>query len=441
MVVHPHQEVILVIDDNPTNLEVVYSALSSSGYEILVEMDGLSGIEQAKSHPPDLILLDVQMPGIDGFETCCRLQADPSTKNIPVIFMTALADTTDKVKGFQLGAVDYITKPFRQEEVLARIQTHLKLRYLGLKLEQQNQELEQRVQKRTAELTDALQELKKTQLQLVQSEKLSTIGQLVAGIAHEMNNPIGCIAGNLEQSMLAMKDIIHFLQLYQAKFPEPGADIEQKAEELDIDYLLDDLPKMFLSMQTGLARICAISNSLRTFSRADADAKIRVDIHEGLESTLMILQHRLKAQEDRPAIQVLKDYAELPQIECYLGQLNQVFMNILANAIDALEELNQGKSYADIQVHPNQIIIRTVLTDSNHIQIRIADNGTGIAEEVKQRIFDYLFTTKTVGKGTGLGLAIAHQIVVEKHQGLIAVNSTPGQGTEFIITLPIKAEN
>lgn len=431
-------ETILIIDDNPTNLEVLHNALSSSGYEILVEMDGLSGIEQAKNHSPDLILLDVQMPGIDGFETCRQLQSDPLTSSIPVIFMTALIDTSHKVKGFQFGAVDYITKPFQQEEVLARIQTHLKLRRLSLKLEQQNQDLEQRVQQRTAEVTETLQELKRAQLQLVQNEKLSVLGQLVAGIAHEINNPVGCISGNLKQAILAMKDIVDYLHLYQTKFPDPDKELQQAAEELDIEFLLDDLPKMFMSMQMGVERICNLSTSLRTFSRADADTKICADIHEGIESTLMILQHRLNAQENRPAIQVIKNYGDIPKINCYLGQLNQVFMNILANAIDALEDMSQERSYEAIKAMPNQITITTELKDDGQSAVvRIADNGVGMTEEVKQRLFDYLFTTKPVGKGTGLGMTIAHQIITEKHRGMIAVNSKQGEGTEFIIALPI----
>ncbi|MBD2001863.1 MULTISPECIES: hybrid sensor histidine kinase/response regulator [Cyanophyceae] len=437
MLLNSSHEIILVIDDNPTNLEVLYNTLASSGYEVLVEMDGFGGMEQAKSYQPDLILLDVQMPGIDGFETCRKLQFDPSTKNIPVIFMTAMTDTTDKVKGLNLGAVDYITKPFRQEEALARIQTHLKIRRLSLELEQQKQELEQVVEKRTSELTYTLQELKKTQLQLIQNEKLSTIGQLVAGIAHEINNPVGCITGNLEQANLAVKDAVDYIRLYQTTFPNPGIQIEQKAEEIDIEYLLEDLPKMFLSMQTGIERIRNISTSLRTFSRADVDCKVSVNIHEGLESTLMILQHRLKAQDYRPAIQVIKKYAEIPKVECYLGQLNQVFMNILANAIDALEEANLGRSYEAIKASPNQIIVETEMKNEQQVAIRIVDNGMGMTKDVKQRIFDHLFTTKPVGKGTGLGLTIAHQIIVEKHGGTIEVNSEWGGGTEFAIALPI----
>ncbi|MBD1939014.1 response regulator [Microcoleus sp. FACHB-68] len=433
---HNH-EIILVIDDSPTNLEILQSTLESAGYKVMVEMDGLTGLEQAKSYPPDLILLDVMMPGMDGFETCRQLQADPLTKNIPVIFMTGLADPGDKVKGLQLGAVDYIIKPFRKEEALARIQTHLKIRRLSLELEQQKHQLEELVQKRTAELTETLNELKRTQLQLIQNEKLSTIGQLVAGIAHEINNPVGCITGNLDQARVAVEDALDYIRLFQAKFPNPGPEIEQKAEEIDLEYVLEDLPKMFLSMKAGIQRICDISTSLRTFSRADVDFKISVNIHEGLDSTLMILQHRLKAQAQHPAIQIIKNYGELPKIECYLGQLNQVFMNILANAIDALEEASRGRSYEALKTNPNVIAVTTEMKDEQQIVIRIADNGMGMTEEVKQRIFDPLFTTKPVGKGTGLGLAIVHQIIVQKHGGTIDVNSEQGKGTEFIMKIPI----
>ena len=246
---------ILVIDDNPTNLQVLYKALSDRGYEVLVEMDGKSGIELVKNSPPDLILLDVMMPGIDGFETCSRLQADPLTKEIPIIFMTALSDTVDKVKGLSLGAVDYISKPFQQEEVLARIKVHLKLRRLSLQLTEQNQQLEERVKQRTAKLYKTIEELKQTQLHLVQSEKMSAIGQLIAGIAHEINNPVGCIVGNIEEATNAIKDLTEYLQLCHEKCHIPGSEIERKASEIDLEFLIEDLPKMLFSMKSGIERI------------------------------------------------------------------------------------------------------------------------------------------------------------------------------------------
>ncbi|MBD3560779.1 GAF domain-containing protein, partial [Planktothrix sp. FACHB-1355] len=283
----------------------------------------------------------------------------------------------------------------------------------------------------------ALQDLQQAQLQIVQSEKMSALGNLVAGVAHEINNPVGFISGNVKEALTAVKDLTEFLQLYQEKFPNPGEEITKKAEELEIEYLLEDLPKMLFSMQVGCERIKGISTSLRTFSRADREYKVPFNLHEGIDSTLLILKHRLKANEQRPAIEVVTNYGNLPQIDCFPGQLNQVFMNILANAIDALEESNLGRNFAEIKAKPNQITIQTSLVD-NLVEIRIADNGKGMTEAIKAKIFGHLFTTKAVGKGTGLGLAISKSIVVEKHGGSIQVNSILGSGTEFIITLPIQ---
>ena len=287
------------------------------------------------------------------------------------------------------------------------------------------------------ELERSLLDLQQAQLQIVQSEKMSTLGNLVTGIAHEINNPVGFISGNIEEATTTIKDLISHLKLYQEKLPNPGDEIEEDAEDMDLEYALEDLPKMLLSMKVGCDRIRGISTSLRTFSRADKDYKVPFNIHEGIDSTILILKHRLKANEDHPAIEVVTDYGNLPQIECFPGQLNQVFMNLLANAIDALEESNQGRSLEAIKANPHCITVRTSLWDNRHIKIQIADNGTGMTEAVKQRIFDHLFTTKAVGKGTGLGLAIARQIVVETHGGTIHVNSTLGQGTEFEIVLPV----
>ncbi|MEG4487971.1 AAA family ATPase [Microcoleus sp. D2_18a_B4] len=283
---------------------------------------------------------------------------------------------------------------------------------------------------------DYAHQVEQSQLQLVQSEKMSALGNLVAGVAHEINNPVGFISGNIHEAIAAVKDITEYLQLYQEKFPSPGEEIEEKAEEMDIEYLLEDLPKMLNSMQVGCDRIQGISTSLRTFSRADKDYKVPFNIHDGINSTILILKHRLKANEQRPAIEVVKDYGNLPSVDCFPGQLNQVFMNILANAIDALDESNLEPSLEKIKAPAHCITIRTERQSKEWVTIRISDNGPGIADEIKGHIFDHLFTTKGVGKGTGLGLAIARQIVVEKHSGMLEVNSTLGRGTEFIISLP-----
>ncbi|MEG4106431.1 AAA family ATPase [Microcoleus sp. S13_C5] len=286
------------------------------------------------------------------------------------------------------------------------------------------------------QVQQTLNELQQAQMQMIQSEKMSALGNLVAGVAHEINNPVGFIAGNLNEANAGVQDLIDYLQLYQEKFPQPGAELIEKAEEIDLDYLVEDLPKMLSSMKIGCERIKNISTSLRTFSRADTANKVEANLHEGLDSTLMILRHRLKASEKHPEIQIIKEYGKIPKVKCYLGQLNQVFMNLLANAIDALEDSNQGRNFAEIQGHPNQITIRTKV-ESETVKISIADNGNGMSEEVKNRIFDHLFTTKDVGKGTGLGLAIARQIVEEKHGGKLSCFSTPGEGTEFVIEILI----
>ncbi|MGF1936086.1 MAG: ATP-binding sensor histidine kinase [Nostoc sp. ChiQUE02] len=300
----------------------------------------------------------------------------------------------------------------------------------------ERKQAEAAVIQKSQELKKALEELQQVQLQMVQSEKMSALGNLVAGVAHEMNNPLGFIAASLKQAKPTLADIVEHLKLYQANLPNPDDQIKEHAEEIDLDYSLEDLPKIIDSMMMACDRLKNISTSLRTFSRADQDYKVPFNIHEGIDSTILILKHRLKANEQRPAIEVITEYGNLPKINCFSGQLNQAFMNILANAIEALEESNIGRSFEEIKTNPNRIIIKTSL-ENGGIKIAIADNGNGINEEVKQKIFDHLFTTKGVGKGTGLGLAIARQIVAEKHGGVIEVNSRLGEGTEFVIQLPL----
>ncbi|MBD1908048.1 response regulator [Funiculus sociatus GB2-A5] len=430
---------ILIVDDNSTNLSVLSQALKQVGLKVRMAMDGASAINIAQQQSPELMLLDVQMPGMDGFETCTRLKANPLTQGIPIIFTTALADTDSKVKGLSLGALDYITKPFEEQEVIARVNVHLQLRQLTKTLEERNAQLEQwtevleeRVTERTAELSQTLQDLQRYQLQLVQSEKMSALGQLVAGIAHELNNPIGCISSNLAPAFEYVSDLTKVVEFYQQFYPEATSKLEQTLGDIDIDFALEDLPKLLNSMKLSAERIKDISISLRNFSRSDATTKVRANLHDGLESTLTILRHRLKAvggsaSAHRPAIEVIKNYGDVPDVECYPGLLNQVFMNILANAIDALEE--------SLPATP-QIRIQTAFID-RHAVIRIADNGIGMSAEVQQKLFDQLFTTKAVGRGTGLGLSIARQIVEEKHQGRLSFTFEVGQGTEFAIALPI----
>lgn len=430
--------IILLVEDNPTNLKVIFGFLRDSGFRVLVARHGEDALQKLLEITPDLILLDVMMPGIDGFETCHRLKENPKTQDIPVILMTALADAENKMKGFKLGAVDYVTKPFQQAEVLARVNLHLKLCYLNRELVQKSQKLSQINLDLEAKVAEKKHQLQSMQAQLILHEKMSSLGGLVAGIAHEINNPVGFIAGNLAPAYDYARDLIELVKLYQQYYPDPAPEIQEKVEEIDFKYISEDFPKLIQSLEAGTDRITEISRSMRTFSRADRGQREQFDLHEGLESTLLILKHRLKDNGDRPEIQVIKNYGDIPKLDCFPGQLNQVFMNLLANSIDALDEKSLNRSYDELESAPNQIAIATYLDETqSQITIEISDNGVGMSPEIQQKVFEHLFTTKPIGKGTGLGLAIARQAIVESHEGEIAVISTPGQGTTFCLKLPL----
>lgn len=449
---------ILVIDDTPANLQLLMGLLSEHDYQVRPMPSGKLALEGIHLNYPELILLDIKMPDMNGYQVCQALKADPKTADIPVIFISSMDEIIDKVKAFAVGGVDYVTKPFQAQEVLMRIQTHLTLYRLQKQLQEQtdcqaqqltiqnvqlqelNRSLETAHQQQVnlnQELQWRLQQLEKAQLQLVQSEKMAMLGQLVAGVAHEINNPVGFIVSNLSHTSAYIQDLIHHLQLYREQFPQPGEEIEIDGEDIDVEFMLQDLPKMLDSMKLGTQRIRNISKSLRTFSRADSKSKVEADLHEGIDSTLLILKHRLKSNDSRPTIKIVKKYDELPQIECYPGQLNQVFMNILANAIDAFDDLSEKCSLTKLPKNPPQITICTSILSANRVSISIEDNAQGMPEEVKQRVFEHLFTTKPVGKGTGLGLSISRQIIEEKHGGNLTCLSCLGQGTKFMIEIPV----
>ncbi|MEG5159608.1 PAS domain S-box protein [Microcoleus sp. AT3-A2] len=296
---------------------------------------------------------------------------------------------------------------------------------------------EGREREKARDLESALLELQATQTQLIQTEKMSSLGQLVAGIAHEINNPVNFIHANIDYLNQYTTQLLDLVTLYEHEYPEPNSKIVDRIQEIDLDFMAEDLRKVVGSMQVGTERIRQIVLSLRNFSRLDESAMKPVDIHAGIESTLLILQHRLKSRDNHPEIEVIKDFGKLPLVECYASQLNQVFMNIIANAIDAIEERYHQLSVPQSETKSGRIAISTGVTPQNTVRVEISDNGTGISEGIVERIFNPFFTTKAVGKGTGLGMSIAHSIVVEKHKGKIDCISSIGCGTTFKIEIPI----
>lgn len=320
--------------------------------------------------------------------------------------------------------------------------------FVGLVIESRDRKIaeaawrqsETQLRQQTQQLEEALKKLQRTQTQMLQSEKMSSLGQLVAGVAHEINNPVNFIYGNIEPARDYIQDLLNLINLYQECYPDPVPIIQSEIAAIDLDFLMTDLPQLLSSMKIGADRIRQIVLSLRNFSRLDEAQYKAVDIHQGIDSTLLILANRLKGKPDSPGIEIIKEYGNLPLVECYAGQLNQVFMNILSNAIDALEERDEQRTQQEIKQSPSVIHIRTEVIDNNQVAIKIADNALGIPEDIKQRIFDPFFTTKPIGKGTGMGMSISYQIVSENHHGTLECISSPGQGTEFVIVIPLKQQ-
>jgi two-component system, NtrC family, sensor kinase len=294
---------------------------------------------------------------------------------------------------------------------------------------------EAQLRRQTLELEETLKQLQRTQSQLIQSEKMSSLGQLVAGVAHEINNPLNFIYGNLIHADRHTQDLLNVLKIYQVNYPHPVNEICEQAKVMDLDFLQEDLPNLISSMRIGAERIQQIVDSLRTFSHLDQAKLKATNIHDGINSALMLLEHKLNDQPHIPRITVIKEYGNLPLIECFPGQLNQVFMNILINAVDALKGI--GIQNSILPIPEPKIHISTQVFNSEYINICIADNGLGMSTEIQERVFDPFFTTKPVGKGTGLGLSISYQIINEQHNGLLKCISSPGKGAKFIIEIPI----
>ncbi|MEM9005430.1 MAG: response regulator [Cyanobacteria bacterium P01_F01_bin.86] len=449
---------ILVVDDVPENVQLLSSTLSAQGYKVRGVLSGEMAL-RASDSVPDLILLDIMMPGMDGYEVCRRLKASPQTCDIPVIFLSAIDDVANKVKAFTTGGVDYITKPFQIEEVIARVNHYLQLYHLQRQLNSkmnelsnQNAKLQEEIcnrklveealrnaeikeREKTQQLSQTLVQLKQAQIQLIQQEKMSSLGQLVAGIAHEINNPVTFIYSNLKFAEDHVKNLLNALQLYRQATPHLPPRLQENLDELGADFIQEDFPKLLNSMNMGAKRICDIVQSLRTFSHQSKAEIKSVDVHEGIDSTLMILQGQLKAQAHHRAIEVVKEYGELPLVECYPGELNQVFMNILVNAIHALDDLRNVELNPPSEQTP-KIYIQTKMLAEERVGFYIKDNGPGISKEVQSRLFEPFFTTKEIGKGTGLGLSLSYQIVVERHHGDLRCLSVPGKGSMFVIEIP-----
>ncbi|MFH7027744.1 MAG: response regulator [Heteroscytonema crispum UTEX LB 1556] len=420
---------ILVVDDTPDNLRLLSAMLTAQGYEVRKALNGKMALTACHMVLPDLILLDINMPGMDGYEVCKQLKADQKTNGVPVIFISALDDVLDKVKAFDVGGVDYITKPFHGAEVVLRIENQINLRLLQIQLQEKNLLLQQ-----------ALDDLKTAQVKQIQNEKMVALGQLVAGIAHEVNNPISFIYGNLQYAGQYVEDLVNIIDVYQQEYPNPTLKVQQIVKDIDLNFVINDLQKLMDAMYRGADRIRQIVLALQNFSRHDEALMKQVNIHEGIDSTLVMLQHRLRETAHRPAIAVVKEYGSLPLVACYASELNQVFMHLLNNAIDALDRSSviSHLSLVDDKAQMNAPFIR-IRTEGrfNSIKIAIADNGLGIDESTRSRLFDPFFTTKPVGKGSGLGLSISYQIVVQKHRGNITCCSEPGGGAEFAIEIPI----
>jgi signal transduction histidine kinase len=419
---------ILVVDDEQLLEYVIQQKfrqkIRAKEIEFVFAHNGKEALEKIAEFPPfDLVLTDINMPEMDGLTLLEKLSQIDNT--LKAVVISAYGDMQNIRSAMNRGAFDFLTKPIDFQDMEITIQRALETVTQGRK---------------------NLIELQEVQTQLIQNEKMVSVGQLVAGVAHEIYNPISFIIGNIEHAETYFQGLMTALSIYQQHCSLNNPEVQTQIEALDIPFLLEDLPQLLNSMKGGTERILGISISLRSFSRADSTSKVPFNIHEGIDSSLLILSHRLKANEGKSEIKVIKDYGTFPPVECYPGQLSQVFLNILANAIDALEERDSGRSRDEIKANPNFITIRTFLTNeseknlqdnsTSHVIISITDNGRGMTEEVRQRVFNYLFTTKAIGKGTGLGLSISRSIVEEKHGGWLTCNSTPGEGTEFIIEIP-----
>lgn len=408
---------IVIVDDQANNLRVLSGILQQAGYKVRPALDGEVALKAIRTAPPDVILLDIRMPGMDGYEVCRQLKADEKTREIPVIFISALHDVEDKLAAFQAGGVDYVSKPFQMEEVLARVSMHMALYRARQEIEVREESLRRHLQ----ELEAAHQKLKEMSSQLLQAEKLASIGLLAAGVAHEINNPIGFINSNLNTLKHYVANLLGLVDEYGMLEAGASAEVRQRLDvakqRAELSFLRQDIVELIDESISGAERVRRIVQDLRDFSHVGKAEWREVDLNEALDSTLNVAWNEINAKAE-----VVKDYGDLPMVDCLASQINQVLLNLLLNAAQAITE-------------KGQITLRTRQQDE-WVSIAVSDNGCGIAPEHREKIFDPFFTTKPVGKGSGLGLSTAYGIVA-KHGGRIDVDSEVGKGSRFTVWLPI----
>lgn len=411
---------IMIIDDTPANLELLESILTGKGDVVRLFLNGKSAFASALKDTPDLILLDIMMPDMDGFEVCNLFKAEHKLKDIPVIFISAKGDPIDKVKAFKSGGVDYITKPFYVDEVLARVETHYKLKLFRTELENKNKSLQ-----------NTLNDLAATQDKLVQSRKMASLGTLTAGLAHEINNPINAVNSSSISLDRLLKKLLSLITYSDEVLKNNEKDSFKKIgafkQKIEFNDLVDGIQQLTNIIRDGAQRTTTIIKSLKSFTHLDQAEKKYADIHASIDNTLTLLRHDVKNK-----IRIEKKYDDIPKILCYPGKLNQVFMNLFTNAIDSIMKKGVKKNEGIISIHTKLITHK----NESSVKITISDTGIGMSQDIMNRIFEPFFTTKDIGEGSGLGMSISHGII-KNHNGTITVESEVNVGTTFFITIPV----
>ncbi|MEG4209463.1 response regulator [Microcoleus sp. S13_B4] len=442
---------ILFVDDEP-DLEFLIcqkfrQKIRTGEYQVFFAHNGVEALSTLREQPDiDIILTDINMPVMDGMALLAKL--NELVTMVKTVVISAYGDLGNIRKAMNGGAFDFLIKPINFQDLeitinktLCHVQQLKENERSRQEREDKLRQSEAREREKAIQLELALQNLQRTQSQLIQTEKMSSLGELVAGVAHEINNPVNFIYGNLTYVNEYSQKLLDLINLYEQHDAHNHPEIEFLSEKIELDFIKEDLPKMLDSMKLGTERIRNIVLTLRNFSRLEEAEMKPVNIHEGIDSTLVILQSQLKARSNCPSIQVIQEYGDLPQIECYAGQLNQVFMNFLSNAIYALNHCDKERSQKQMKNQPRTITIRTSMLNCDWVRISFKDNGPGMTSDVINRLFNPFFTTKPVGDGTGLGLSISYQIVVEKHGGDLKCLSQPDQGAEFVIEIPVRQNN